>query len=193
MPKKTLEIIQSTGNDALIQIKRNQPTLFDTLSAWAQSAPEEQTHCTSDIGRRNRHESRRATVWPLPPSVTEQLPQWTGICCLVRIERSTDIFHTADKTWKNRQETAWHICTRMLNAEQANACVRKHWAVENSLHYVRDVTMGEDASRIRKQPGTFARLRSWALNLLHFKGFQNIHAARQSLGWDPQAAWNCLA
>ena len=82
----------------------------------------------------------------------------------------------------------------MLNAEQANACVRKHWAVENSLHYVhyvhyvRDVTMGEDASRIRKQPVTFARLRSWALNLLRFRGFQNIHAARQSLGWNSQAA-----
>ena len=98
----------------------------------------------------------------------------------------------ADDTWKNRQETAWHICTRMLNAEQANACVRKHWAVENSLHYVRDVTLGEDASRIRKKPGTFARLRSWALNLRRFKKFQNIHAARQSLGWDSQAAWACL-
>ena len=176
----------------MIQVKRNQPTLFDTLTTWAQAAPEEQTHCSHDIGRRNRNELRRATVWPLPPSVTEKLPEWPGIRCLVRIERSTDIFHMADKSWKNRQETAWHICTRMLNAEQANACVRKHWSIENSLHYVRDVTLGEDASRIRKQPGTFARLRSWALNLMRFKGFQNIHAARQSLGWDSQAAWDCL-
>jgi len=70
--------------------------------------------------------------------------------------------------------------------------VRKHWAVENSLRYARDVTLGEDTSRIRKQPDTFARLRSWAFNLLRFKKFQNIHAARQSLGWDSQAAWACL-
>ena len=87
----------------------------------------------------------------------------------------------ADKRWKNRLETAWHGCTRMFNAGQANACIRKHWSIENSLHYVRGVTLGEDASRIRTQPGTFARRRNWALNLLRFKEFQNIYVARQSL------------
>lgn len=181
-----------TNNDALIQVKRNQPTLFDTLSTWADSVPVGQVHATCDIGRRNRNESRRATVWPLPPSLTEQLPEWPGIACLIRIERSTDIFSTTEKTWKNRSETAWHICTRMLTAEQANACVRKHWSIENCFHYVRDVTMGEDASRIRKQPGAFARLRSWSLNILHMNGLHKIHAARQTLGWDSDAAWNCL-
>jgi predicted transposase YbfD/YdcC len=173
-------------------VKRNQPTLFDTLSTWAETAPAGTTHTACDIGRRNRNESRCATVWPLPASVAAQLPEWPRIACLVRIERNTDLFNTTDHTWKNREETAWHICTRMLTAEQANACVRQHWSIENSFHYVRDVAMGEDASRIRKQPGTFARLRSWALNILHIKGFHKIHAARQTLGWDPNAAWNCL-
>ena len=81
----------------------------------------------------------------------------------------------------------------MLTAEQANAYVRQHWPIiENSFHFVRDVAMGEDASRICKQPATFARLQSWALNLLRIKGLHKIHAARQTLGWDPNAAWNCL-
>jgi hypothetical protein len=46
---------------------------------------------------------------------------------------------------------------------QASQCLlgRQHWSIENSLHFVRDVIMQEDASRIRRQPGTFARLRSW--------------------------------
>lgn len=192
MPKKTLELIRATGNDALIQVKRNQPTLFDAVGKWAGSAAGEQTHATCDIGRRNRIESRRATVWPIPASLAEQLPEWPGIACVIRIERSTDIFSATDKTWKNRSETAWHICTRMLTAEQANACVRKHWSIENCFHYVRDVSMGEDTSRIRTQPSGFARLRSWALNILRMNGFHKIHAARQTLGWDADAAWECF-
>jgi hypothetical protein len=55
--KKTLNLIEDTGNDALIQVKRNQPTLFDTLTTWAQAETAGQTHYTTDIGRRNRIES----------------------------------------------------------------------------------------------------------------------------------------
>ena len=53
-----------------------------------------------------------------------------------------------------------------MQAEPAGKEVRGHWAIENSNHYVRDVTMGEDASRIRKNPGVFARIRSFAANIL---------------------------
>src|SRR5690348_1838409 len=38
------------------------------------------------------------------------------------------------------------------------------WGIENRDHYVRDVTLGEDASRIRHKPGGMARIRSAALN-----------------------------
>jgi hypothetical protein len=62
LPKKTLNLIEDTGNDALIQVRRNQPTLFTTLTGWAQAEPAAQTHRTIDIGRRNRIESRQARV-----------------------------------------------------------------------------------------------------------------------------------
>ena len=41
-----------------------------------------------------------------------------------------------------------------------------HWKIENTSHYSRDVTLGEDRSRIRTNPGVFARLRSFAFNIL---------------------------
>ena len=44
--------------------------------------------------------------------------------------------------------------------------IRAHWKVENTSHYSRDVTLGEDRSRIRTNPGMFARLRSFAFNIL---------------------------
>jgi hypothetical protein len=43
---------------------------------------------------------------------------------------------------------------------------RRVWDIENRARYVRDVTLGEDASRIRTNPGVFARRRSFAFNIL---------------------------
>ena len=45
---------------------------------------------------------------------------------------------------------------------------------KTSLHYVRDVTLCEDASRIRKNPGIFARIRSFAYNILRFNQSDTI-------------------
>jgi len=46
--------------------------------------------------------------------------------------------------------------------------------------------MHEDASRIRRTPQSFARLRTWTLNLLRGAGHKNIKAAREILGWSPE-------
>jgi predicted transposase YbfD/YdcC len=55
--------------------------------------------------------------------------------------------------------------------------IRAHWGIENRAHHVRDVTLGEDASRIRNRPGVMARLRSLALNILRASGAQNVREA----------------
>jgi hypothetical protein len=48
------------------------------------------------------------------------------------------------------------------------------WDIENRCHYVRDGSFREDASRIRCNPGIFARLRSFASNILRFNGVENV-------------------
>ena len=55
--------------------------------------------------------------------------------------------------------------------------IRHHWGIENRDHYVRDVSLAEDASRIRTNPGIMARTRSMALNLLRANGVQNVALA----------------
>ena len=63
--------------------------------------------------------------------------------------------------------------------------VRGHWAIENQLHWVRDVTLGEDASQVRKQsaPEVMAGLRNVVLGLLRRAGVKNIAAALRHNGW----------
>ena len=56
---------------------------------------------------------------------------------------------------------------------------RGHWTIENRSHYVRDVSLGEDASRIRKGSGpqVMAALRNLAIGFLRSTGAHNIAAA----------------
>jgi predicted transposase YbfD/YdcC len=53
-----------------------------------------------------------------------------------------------------------------ITATRAAEAIRAHWGIETTSHYSRDVTFGEDRSRIRTNPGVFARLRSFAFNIL---------------------------
>lgn len=79
-----------------------------------------------------------------------------------------------------RERTVGGITTRetvcgitSLSVEQADASrllelTRGHWEIENGLHYKRDVTLGEDASRVRREgaPQVMAALRNSVLHLL---------------------------
>jgi predicted transposase YbfD/YdcC len=63
-------------------------------------------------------------------------------------------------------ETAFYVSNQPIAADRAAAAIRAHWRIETTSHYSRDVTFGEDRSRIRCNPGVFARLRSFAFNIL---------------------------
>jgi predicted transposase YbfD/YdcC len=65
-------------------------------------------------------------------------------------------------------ERRYYISSRELTAEQLAVAVRGHWAVENRLHWVLDVSFGEDASTVRKDnaPQNLSLLKKIVLNLI---------------------------
>ncbi len=67
---------------------------------------------------------------------------------------------------------------------------RGHWQIENGLHYVRDVTRGEDACQVRSgsAPAVFAACRNTTLNLLRRAGHANIAAALRRSAMYPREA-----
>jgi hypothetical protein len=71
---------------------------------------------------------------------------------------------------------------------------RGHWGIENRLHYVRDVTFGEDASTVRTAaaPEVLAALRNALLTLLHQAGYANIAAALRSFAWQSGSSLRLL-
>ena len=79
-----------------------------------------------------------------------------------------------------------HLCLlRHASAETFASAIRNHWAIENRNHWVRDVTLAEDASRIRINPGVMARLRSHALNIARANGVANVAKALWSAAINP--------
>jgi predicted transposase YbfD/YdcC len=85
-------------------------------------------------------------------------------------------------------ERRYSLASLPADGVRFSDAVRQHWGVENTVHWVLDVSFAEDASRIRKDKGaqTFSVLRHIALNLLrresqHKRG---IKARRKRAGWD---------
>lgn len=79
-----------------------------------------------------------------------------------------------------------------LAAEQVTAadiarCIRGHWSIENSLHWVRDVSYDEDRSQAHtgNGPRVMASLRNLAVSALRIAGTTNIAQAIRHHSWDP--------
>ena len=101
--------------------------------------------------------------------------KWDGLIReMLKVSRSRQVFDTKEKAWKSSEEVAYYVSTTELSAKKYYLAIRNHWAIENRSHNVRDNALGEDASRIRKNPGIFAKLRSFALNTLRANNVDNI-------------------
>jgi predicted transposase YbfD/YdcC len=87
-------------------------------------------------------------------------------------------------------EQRYFISSLPPNAKVMAEAIRSHWAIENSLHWVLDVTMGEDLSRVRKDhaPENMAIVRHIVLNLLRgaksqFRKDMSLRGLQKKAGW----------
>ena len=162
--KKTFEAAAATNIALLVQLKSNQPTLhqhIQQLSATTVTLGSARSH---DKGR-NRDERR--TVALFDPTHELADTDWhPHVAAIIRVERRVYTRNTATGLLRHSTETAFYVSNTPVTATRAAEAIRAHWKIENTSHYSRDVTLGEDRSRIRTNPGVFARLRSFAFNIL---------------------------
>lgn len=138
----------------------------------AQTRPPDDVYQEPLTKMRNRLESRRVELF-IRPSLTDKA-QWALVEVVVKVDRYRQRFDTKTKRWRNSDETSFYISTIVLSASEFCQAIRDHWGIENRNHYVRDVTLGEDKSRIRTNPHIFAKLRSFALNILRKNKVENV-------------------
>ncbi len=174
--EKTLQSATETGNDVIAQVKKNQKTLLRDCENIANTSIPDDIFTEPFEKKRNRIESRRAEVF-LSPLLTDA-EKWDSVEVVIKINRFRQVFDTKKKEWKNSHESSFYISTTILEAKKICHGIRGHWRIENAEHYVRDVSMGEDRSRIRCNPQLFAKLRSFALNILRKNKVKNVSQER---------------
>ena len=162
--KKHFEVAAAANVTLIVGVKDNQPTLRQAIQeVSATTAPLGSAH-SHDKGR-NRDERRTITVFD-PADKLADTDWHPHVAAVIRVERSVYTRNAKTGLLRHAAETAFYIANTPVTAACAAEAIRAHWRIENTSHYCRDVTLGEDRSRIRTNPGVFARLRSFAFNIL---------------------------
>lgn len=130
---------------------------------------------------RGRQEIRTVEVFSLPEKTLD--PDWQPLLTtVIRVRRERMDRSSRTGLWTSRaDQVAFYVSAAPITAADAAAAIRGHWGIENRSHHVRDVTLAEDASRVRKNPDILARIRSFATNILRANGAENMRDTRYRL------------
>ena len=177
LSKKTLKAVKKSGNEAILQVKRNQKKLLENCQN-ATNKIKTTNKYTSREKSRNRIETRKVEIYNDGSKyfTADIKKQWGKyIKMIIKTERTRKEFNTKDKKWVKSFERSYYISTIQLTAKESAKAIRGHWAIENRNHCVKDITMNEDKSRIRIKADIFARLRSFALNVIRVNKVENVN------------------
>jgi predicted transposase YbfD/YdcC len=158
------------GADYVLSLKANHPTLYAQVKAWFESAYskgfEGIEHSYDQRIEAGHHRQENRKVWVVPATAIADLYQpspWAGLQSVVMVIRVRQLWN------KTTQEVQFYLSSLPCDAQRIGRAIRAHWGIENQLHWVLDVTFGEDASRIRTGHGSenFSLLRRMAISLLN--------------------------
>lgn len=186
--------IRQAGGHYLMYVKGNQPRLLWSLEAHFAQAPPNHDMPFSYFKSTNKGHGRLEIREIWTSSVNNAYPHWSDVA---------QVFHLKRKRWvlnANRySESSVYGITSLPMAEASPvdllSITRDHWAaIENGLHWVRDVLMGEDASTARKPgaPQVRAVFRNIAINLARMAGFDSVSEAKDVFSADPTKALDIL-
>jgi predicted transposase YbfD/YdcC len=167
--KDIAAVIKAKGADYVLILKGSQGNICTAVETlFARWQEQEFAHLSHSYHRQveaghGRIETRQH--WSVNLSdfaAPELLKQWPHLVAIGRVESEA-------KIWDNsRKDIRYYLMSRSMRAKELGQVVRQHWQVENSLHYLLDVTFKEDDSRVRKGngPENLAMIRRLALSLM---------------------------
>jgi predicted transposase YbfD/YdcC len=179
------------GGDYVWSVKENQPSLRAEIEALfaieeGQTAlkpmPNELRRAETTDKQHGRLEQRRITT----SSLLAGQENWPGLAQVFRIEREVEEVTTG----KKRSETVYGVTSlsdQQATAERLLEMVRKHWMIENGLHYRRDWTLREDYCRLRRGEAAqaMAVINNLIVGLALRQGFKYLPDARRKYNAQP--------
>lgn len=180
------KIIDAKG-DYVLAVKDNQPKLHEAIKEIFSDERQgdllklpHRKHETAEEGH-GRKDGRYYVLAKLPESFALK-DQWPGLKAIGMVVR---IMERPDGTTSG--DVRYFISSSFMSGKRFAEAVRGHWAIENSLHWVLDVTFDEDQSRTRKRcmANNLSWLRRFAISLL------KRHPSKNSIkGKSRIAGWN---
>jgi len=171
-------LIINSGNDYVGALKGNQSGLFkDVKTNFIPESTYQQINTCH-----GRIEKRLVSIC----QTLDGIRPWPGLATLIQVKSERQVF--THNVIEVTNETRYYISSLSNTAQAFAERIRGYWGVENKVHYVRDVTQGEDKSRIRTTPlpQNFALARNFSLNLYRDNMFENMAQAQRlcSFGLD---------
>lgn len=179
---KAREIVSKEG-DYILGLKGNHNSLHEDIMQFFDDKEllKDADYYEETDGGHGRIELRKCTVTDKVDWLKER-HNWEGLRSIVKVESKTE---SSD----NREpDTRYYISSLPADAKRILISVRSHWAIENSLQWVLDMSFNEDHSRIRKMNAleNMAIIKHLALNMIRKiqQKRQSIKGLRKVAGWD---------
>jgi len=188
--------IVAGGGGYLLAVKENQPTLYREILETFQDIDDDRIRDSDEDPRAEFEEfteiekghgriETRTLRLSRELSFIASAERWNGLSYVVEIARER--FNIS--SGKTSSETAYYIGSEnTLDAKEAARIIRRHWGIENELHWVLDMAFREDEARHRAKntAQNFTTLRHFALNMVKQDKTRTVGIAicRQRAGWD---------
>ena len=180
--------IVAAGGHYLVIVKENQKRLYQEIKLLFDEPPPGEVFATVEQWEKHGDRIEVRRLWA--SSALGSYLDWPGVQQVIKVER------VSQQKGKVSSQVRYAITSldEGTGAIQLLRQVRGHWGIENRLHYVRDVTFGEDASQVRcgSAPEVMAALRNTVIGILRQAGWSNIAAGLRHNGWQTGAALRLL-
>ena len=188
--KEIAEKITGSSGDYVLALKANHEKLHAAVAEHFNTLHENEfdnTNCRRRQTKSKGHgrvEQRYYYQAPLPEELKRLAKGWKGLKTIGQVISITE------RDGKECSEVRYYLSSLKPGVKRFAEAVRGHWGIENSLHWVLDVTFREDDSRIRKDngPENFALLRRFAVTLIKQDTSQgSIKKKRKRAAWNNDA------
>jgi predicted transposase YbfD/YdcC len=177
---KIAEQIIEKEADYILSLKENHPTLYEQTESLFNTYKEDSYDQDIDKGH-GRIEIRTCKVINQLQWLDEK-ENWKELKSIIKIESVRNI------NGKSSQQNRYYISSLTADAAFFNESIRKHWGIENNLHWQLDVSFGEDYNRTRSGEAAenLALVRKMALNILKAEksSKRSIKGKRLKAAWD---------
>ena len=167
----------------MAQVKGNTKELLKWVDYNSSISEPIDEHITYDHNTHGRYEERVCQVYD---DLYQIENNWKNVKRIIKITSKTLSYG------KYTKETHHYISSLDVDAKTFLHIIRNHWKIENSLHYVKDVSFEEDTCRTRTGQIPFVQtiLRNLAINFINLNKFTNIKQARKLFAWSSHRLFN---